>query len=126
MIGRLQPNGWLGTRAAAVAGSRTMRAITSPYSSVAIRLASMSKNTSPQLTAPATPCFLDRAQPLLPAGRFQGWSAEHVEHHRERAQPGGADGVFTLGGADLAVPPLQFVQLARSQRAHRPRQRVGR
>src|SRR5690606_41627856 len=113
MIGRLQPNGWLGTRAAAVAGSRTMRTITSPYSSVAIRLASMSKNTSPQLTAPATPCFLDRAQPLLPAGRFQGWSAEHVVHLRERAPPG-ADVSLPMPVVDvLAVLPIMHVPLAR-------------
>ena len=55
MIGRLQPKGWLGTSAAAVSGSVTIRAIASPYNAVAIRLASMSKKMSPQLSAPITP-----------------------------------------------------------------------
>ena len=57
---------------------------------------------------------------------FSGGSGEHLEHHRERAQPRGADRVLPLRRANLGIVGLHLVQLAGLEGAHLPRQGVRR
>ena len=70
--------------------------------------------------------LLDGPQLLLARGRLDRRPGQHVEQHRERAQPRGADRMRALRRADLGVVRLQLVQLTGFECAHRPRQRVGR
>src|SRR6478609_1864009 len=123
MIGRLHPKGWLGVSDAAVSGSFTMRATASPYSFAAIRLASMSKKTSPQLSAPITPFSSTARTWSSREADFKGGLAI-ISNITEKALSR-SDHVLPLRRTDFAVVGLQLVELAIVERSHLPRQRVG-
>ena len=92
MIGRLQPNGWVGTSAAAVSGSSTIRATASPYRAAASRLASMSKKMSPQFSAPITPCSSMARKRSSRVADFSGGCismSSNTEKALSRAEPTG-------------------------------------
>ena len=70
--------------------------------------------------------FSSMARNCYAGGRLQGRPLNHLEHHGERAQSRGPDGVLVLRRADLAVPGLHLIELARFERPYLPRQRVRR
>ena len=86
----------------------------------------MSKKTSPQLSAPITPFSSMARSWSSREADFSGGLASIssiTEKALSRAAP---TGCCPLRGADLGVVGLQLVELAGVERAHLPRQRVGR